>query len=162
MSITPYIHLNKLSVHLFIYLFFLFFFFYICLCQTCIFICLYVYVFILCLCLFVDLQVSLRRTFPSPVTIQQYGFNSSACGTDWSERNARVACREGGYTFGMAFRTAHNVNAWPARSSRFSCYGNETELNSCPKHKLFSVTCPPAGVYCFDTPSTCDLLVQCV
>ncbi|XP_041374983.1 LOW QUALITY PROTEIN: deleted in malignant brain tumors 1 protein-like [Gigantopelta aegis] len=86
-----------------------------------------------------DIQLTLDKIFPSPVTIKQYGFNASVCDIGWSDRNARVTCKQSGYVGGITFKLAHDVSTWSGRFLGFGCYGNETDLNLCQKYMVTRV-----------------------
>ena len=57
--------------------------------------------------------------------------NLPVCSTDWTDSNARVACRQMGFSNGSASAES-NITLSHYHQSSFGCSGLESDLLACP------------------------------
>lgn len=78
---------------------------------------------------------------------------SRVCGNDWDFRDAEVACREMGYTYGAIeayVERRPDSGGYPFIHDGLHCEGHETSLTDCRQEPVGSTCTQDAGVVCQD------------
>lgn len=103
---------------------------------------------------FVKTTNSSANTVWGEISVRRNGVWGQVCGssTDWNDVAANVACRQMGFTGGVAYGTV-NETLRPIWITKLNCTGNETSLDQCVKdkdswgHPVHS--CRPAYALCY-------------
>ncbi|XP_052278291.1 scavenger receptor cysteine-rich type 1 protein M130-like isoform X2 [Dreissena polymorpha] len=100
-----------------------------------------------------DLRVRLPlSSFYGPVSVQRFGLWGHVCSSGFRNESALVACRELGYTSGVAVHT-YQTQAYPIIQGAVKCTGKENTLSECARgnfaddHGCFSIN-TVAAVIC--------------
>lgn len=112
---------------------------------------------------FVKTTNSSANTVWGEISVRRNGVWGQVCGssTDWNDVAANVACRQMGFTGGVAYGTV-NETLRPIWITKLNCTGNETSLDQCVKdkdswgHPVHS--CRPAYALCYRHSITADLV----
>ncbi|KAL8597993.1 hypothetical protein ACOMHN_011418 [Nucella lapillus] len=83
------------------------------------------------------------------VRLQQAGVQGRVCSAFWGDEDARVVCRQLGFSQGLAYGlTTSSVG--PFLLTEVDCAGTEGSLWDCPTGNASCTTTSPAGAFCFD------------
>ena len=89
------------------------------------------------------------------VRIRRNGVTGRICSTYWDDNDAKVACKQLGYSNGMAYGLS-SATVGPFLMGEVNCAGTETSIfrcqmgnESCDSSRVY-VTAPDAGVFCFN------------
>ena len=92
------------------------------------------------------------------VEVHVEGVWGTVCGESWGDQQSNVACRQLGYTGGLAYRPPKNISS-PILMDRVACNGSESSLTSCTNHKWNAASecnfySQRAGVFCYNDTGT--------
>ena len=96
------------------------------------------------------------------VRIRRNGVTGRICSTYWDDNDAKVACKQLGYSNGLAYGLS-SATVGPFLMSEVNCVGNETSVFRCQmgnascNSQWAYVAAPDAGVFCFNSTSKLHL-----